>query len=467
MTKADIEKYIDDHAEKMHDELFDFLRMNSQRGPSEEGKPFGNGPYEALMAAKKLCEDYGFVTNSYDNAVVSADINPNGEEVLDILVHVDVVPGGEGWTETKPFEPVDKDGTIYGRGVADDKGGFIAALYALKAVKELGCISKRARLLIGTAEESHMVDLPYYYNKNKAAQFTFSPDAWFPIINAEKGRTECFFEADINDEPLGRSLVTLQGGGATNQIPPAAFAILKGVSVHDAKAPADIISKETGANFKISGDEDSLRIDCFGKSCHGAKPELGINSITALIKLILELDLYPCDGLNKIKGIYDLFPFGDYYAEHAGLKSEDEITGKTTSSLNIIRYDGKHLVVSVDLRTSRALDDRDLKAELTDLGNSIGLTFHTDESVKSHFVSPENKNIGVLKKHYEEVTGEKCETLSMGGITYTHHVENGVAFGPRFPGYDARNHGPNERLEFDFIKKAAVIYALCIEEICR
>lgn len=45
--------------------------------------------------------------------------------------HVDVVPPGEGWSETDPFDPVIKDGRLYGRGAADMKTGVAAQLAAV------------------------------------------------------------------------------------------------------------------------------------------------------------------------------------------------------------------------------------------------------------------------------------------------------------------------------------------------
>lgn len=52
-----------------------------------------------------------------------------------VNVHVDVVPGAEqdGWT-TGPFDPVIRDGLLYGRGSADTKGGLAAAMHVLAAL---------------------------------------------------------------------------------------------------------------------------------------------------------------------------------------------------------------------------------------------------------------------------------------------------------------------------------------------
>ena len=112
-----------------------------------------------------------------------------GDEVLGIFAHLDVVPAGSGW-DTDPYEPVIKDGKLYARGSSDDKGPTMACYYALKIIKELELpVSKRVRFIVGTDEESGWGDMDYYFAHNglKDPDFGFSPDAEFPIINGEKG----------------------------------------------------------------------------------------------------------------------------------------------------------------------------------------------------------------------------------------------------------------------------------------
>ena len=48
--------------------------------------------------------------------------------------HVDVVPAGEGW-DTNPYEALEKDGYIYGRGTQDMKSGVAAFTQAIKDTK--------------------------------------------------------------------------------------------------------------------------------------------------------------------------------------------------------------------------------------------------------------------------------------------------------------------------------------------
>ena len=60
-------------------------------------------------------------------------------EKLWIVTHMDVVPPGEEslWTITKPYEPIVKEGRIYGRGSEDNGQSLISAIFAIKALKNL------------------------------------------------------------------------------------------------------------------------------------------------------------------------------------------------------------------------------------------------------------------------------------------------------------------------------------------
>ena len=77
-----------------------------------------------------------------------------GDEMIAVLGHLDVVPEGEGWT-FDPFGGEIRDGKIFGRGLMDDKGPTMAALYAMAALRDSGLpLKRRIRILFGTNEET-------------------------------------------------------------------------------------------------------------------------------------------------------------------------------------------------------------------------------------------------------------------------------------------------------------------------
>src|SRR5699024_12043674 len=75
----------------------------------------------------------------WSSDVCSSDLG-SGEKETALLGHLDVVPEGDGWSHD-PYDMIEKDGYIYGRGVADDKGPTVLGLYA-----KIGRASCRARL---------------------------------------------------------------------------------------------------------------------------------------------------------------------------------------------------------------------------------------------------------------------------------------------------------------------------------
>jgi succinyl-diaminopimelate desuccinylase len=79
----------------------------------------------------------------------------NTDERLWIITHLDIVPPGEEslWTITKPYEPIVKDGRVYGRGSEDNMHSMIASIFAAKTLKSLGIRPKRTLALAFVSDE--------------------------------------------------------------------------------------------------------------------------------------------------------------------------------------------------------------------------------------------------------------------------------------------------------------------------
>ena len=464
--KDRIRKYIDEHEQELIEDVKTLCRINSVNGAYSVGKPYGEGPYNALMAAMGICERYGFSTMNYDDYVIAADLN-NGEKALDILAHMDVVAAGEGWTVTDPFDPIVKDGRIYGRGTSDDKGPAMAALYAMRAVKDLGIpVSKNCRLILGSDEERGSSDLPHYYAVENEAPMTFSPDSEFPVTNVEKGHLNLTVYAEIDEEEAADHIVEIWGGDTTNILPGKAYAIVKGLDDDLIRKEAEAVAKETGVSFRVSATSKGFRIDAEGKAAHAAHPEDGKNAMLALLKLINRLPLTACELTRLLKSLEGLFPYGDCYGKALGAELSDELSGPTTVSANILRVDGCSIKLDVDCRTAASSTEANTIAPV--LANIKKAGFECRYTAKAaHVVDGDSDFIKTLLSCYEDVTGLKGKLISTGGGTYVHDLKNGVAFGAVGESTDTNMHGADEFMPIDELKDAAVIYALCISELCR
>ena len=333
--KERIEKYIDEHREDMLEDIKRLVRINSEKGEEKSGMPFGEGPYKALCEAEDIMRGYGFKVTNYDNYVTTADISDK-ERCLDILAHLDVVPAGEGWQITTPYEPVVKNGRIYGRGTADDKGPFIAALYAMRAIKELNIpISKNVRLIGGTDEECGSSDIAYYYKKEQEAPMTFSPDGEFPVVNIEKGSLRGHFYADYTVD-TDKKIVDFTAGTKVNVVPGKAYATVSGISIQEIEQAAKAAAKVTFVDYICEEKDNGVYITAVGKGAHASTPKEGNNAITALLFLLTTLPFEDNEQIRLVKRLYAMMPHNDSNGIALNVAMSDELSGELTLAFSLL-----------------------------------------------------------------------------------------------------------------------------------
>jgi acetylornithine deacetylase/succinyl-diaminopimelate desuccinylase-like protein len=89
-----------------------------------------------------------------------------GEGTALLYGHMDKQPEFTGWAAgLSPWEPVLRDGKLYGRGGADDGYAVFSSLTAICLLQEQGIPHARCVVLIEACEESGSYDLPYYVDQ--------------------------------------------------------------------------------------------------------------------------------------------------------------------------------------------------------------------------------------------------------------------------------------------------------------
>ena len=470
MYQEKIESYFNDPAvrEGLVSAVRRLVEVKSVRGEPAPGAPFGPGPRACLDEAVALCRELGFESRNYDNYVGLADLN-DAPTQLHILGHLDVVGEGKGW-DTDPYTCVEKDGLLFGRGVSDDKGPVCAALFAMKAVKDLGIpVSKNVRLILGTDEESGSEDIAYYYAREPYAPQAFTPDADFPLINIEKGHYHPDFGATWEKARVMPRVTAMTGGFRLNVVPPEAEADLTGLDTEAVESLCQSVEAATGARFTVTSVPTGIHIHCAGKNAHAAGPEAGINAIQALLEVLGALPLADCGSTRAVKALHTLFPFGDTRGRALGIAQSDKDSGELTLNLALITLDETGFTAKFDSRVpicaTKANCADVCEANLARRGIQVT---GAHEMTSVHVVEADSPLVRTLLKCYETFTGvENAQPIAIGGGTYVHDIPGGVAFGCDFPGFDPRMHSANEQASIDNLLKAAKIFTLAIAELCR
>ncbi len=131
---TDLDQYLDEHDRRIHDELFDLLRIPSVSARSEHAPDVRRTADWLRDALTKIGFDASIHATSGHPIVLGEWRGAPGAPTILIYGHYDVQPVEplELW-ESPPFQPTIRDGRIYARGATDDKGQLFLHVKALEA----------------------------------------------------------------------------------------------------------------------------------------------------------------------------------------------------------------------------------------------------------------------------------------------------------------------------------------------
>lgn len=454
---------LNDHVLSLQEEMITCLQENiripSVQGPAQETAPYGVEVKACLEHVKAAAEKLGFSTTNVDNHVLCCEYG-DGDEMVAVLGHLDVVPAGDGWT-CDPYGGEVRDGRIWGRGTTDDKGPSIAALYALAALRNSGLpISRRVRLIFGCNEETGSADIKYYLAQGgEVPVMGFTPDGEYPVINGEKGIINADFSVSYHQTGEVK-LLEIQGGTAPNVVPAAAWCKL-GCSQETARSIA--ATQIHKVHFTVT--DYGVLVEAEGVSAHGSTPELGENAIG---RLLLALDQLPLSA-ESFAPIHFLAGFLGMETDghSAGIALHDEVSGGLTLNLGTLKGDENGFALKINYRYPVTKSYEDCGPAFNKAFQDAGFTL-THELHKAKLYIPEDSTlVSTLMKVYKEQTGLEGRPKSIGGGTYAKALPNILAFGPIFPGDEIREHKPDEYISIENLVKNAQIIAAAMYEMAK
>lgn len=381
-----------------------------------------------------------------------------GGKLCGVLSHVDVVPAGNNWSVI-PFELTERDGRLYGRGIADDKGAALVNLYCLRALKENGVTGKNTlRAIYGSAEETGMSDMKGYFEKQPLPDMAFTPDSDYGICYAEKGILHLRVSTPFNEAKV---LSQFHSGKAVNAVPDLAYVMLDS-SGYDEQLLMRLADAGEG-NYEFNYTIDGLMIISRGKASHACEPQKGKNAAALLIDLITHA--YDVHDIGALCSFIDYAINCETNGRSLGLKMSDSVSGELTVNLGIVHIEGNTAEAYIDIRYPVTVKGDYVIRQFKAVAEYSGLDVEVIHHDKPLYVETDSPLIRELSAAYESVTGEKPTMYTTGGGTYARKLGGrGVAFGPHFEGDPINMHNADESVDKENFFKHAQI---CLEAMYR
>ncbi len=421
--------------DEMINSLAELVKIKSiTRTDITKEAPLGTESARALNKALDICRKLGFKTKNCNNLIGWAEIG-NGNEMVGILGHLDVVPVGDDWT-LEPFELTENNGRLYGRGTADDKGPMVACIYAMKDILDENIeLNRRIRIIFGLSEEAgEWSDIDYYIHNEELPCFGITPDADYPVLCGEKG----IMNLELSMSKEESKIEYACAGNAVNVVP-------------------------SDCKIKYMSDDGTIKhIHTSGIPAHGSTPELGKNAITACMEILHK------DSSNKFAEYYMKYIGWNVNGELSGCGFEDEKSGKLSMNAGMLHTDDKNVTLSLDIRCPIDVDSNEVVKAIENQASKYNINVKRTLWKPPIYLDKKGPVIKTLLNTYKEITGDnKAEAKTIGGGTYARAMKNIIAFGASFPGHESTEHMKDEYiLKDDFILNRK-IYKKALERLAN
>ena len=352
--------------------------------------PPGNEHNVAQVLSEEF-EELGLKFLSHEKAKgrtnIACSIGEKERPVFAIVCHSDTVPAGDGWT-FPPFKATLKGGRVYGRGAADDKGPLVSAILALKALKETKTKLKGKLMIVAAADEE------------KGSTYGVN------YLLKEVGLKPDF--AMVAEQTLSESLEIAEKGTLW------------------------------------------LKLTCRGIQAHAMMPQLGVNAIQKLSKVLSSID--------KFKMSYSPHPLLSGPTVNVG-------TIKGGIAPNVVAGEAEAIL---DIRYVPSQTPEGIMKELHTFIESlrkhdpkIDVVIEKVSSQIPTEVSPDSDFVKLVSGAVRSVLGKEPKLVGIGGATvaksYLSHGIPAVMYGP---GDERIDHIANEYIELDQVITAAKVMAL-------
>ncbi len=417
-----IKEWIEEHRDEILEKWMRIASIPSIKGEAETDAPFGKACAEALRACSDMFSEYGFESGLYSGNKYALASLGDGEKTIGIFSHSDVVPvNEEDWIFTKPFEPKIVEGTLIGRGVEDNKSGVMAALCAMRIIKECEIpLKSRIVTFIGSEEETGMSDIRAFVEEQPMPHVSLVPDADFPCSIGEKG----IFHFWAKSDEVLCDIVEFKGGEAFNIVLDKAVVKLKNNLGLKAELEEKINGKE---QFSLEEKDGLLVLTAKGIAKHACEPEGSVNAAYLAAELISDVEAISDADRDVMKTVKKILacPFGT----SMGIDHDDIRFGKLTFVNGMVAVENGKLMLSFDTRYGSTLEPEVLEKRVIDSFGTLGWKIEINSHSKGFSIADDSPIPSALEEVYGAVTGFERKAIRLGGGTYARILENAFSLG--------------------------------------
>ena len=461
---AQIDAYLAAHRDEIVQTLFELIRIPSVKAEPKPHAPFGESCAAALEAAHRLYEREGLATKKTDSYALA--YYGSGAHMLGVFAHSDVVPVNEAdWTVCAPFEPVVRDGFVYGRGSDDNKSGIVASLYAVKMLRELELpFDGKLMLYIGSNEESGMADIAEFVKNEPMPDISLVPDGGYPFSYGEKSILRLY----LTSKTAFREVIDITGGKAVNMV-------LDQVEAQIADNPGlwDELIRITADDDRITVDRagDRITVTATGVAAHAAHPADGVNALDILAEVLGKCQSL-CENDRAVFGRISAL-LADCNGASLGVPLTDPAFGALTAANGVVRTESGKLSLSFDVRFGNSSTCQDVLAAIKQ-HTSDHWEVQNVRATDGFLLDVNGETPMKILDVYRTVSGQTdAAPFLMGGGTYARHLKNAYSVGtvawykcknPVLPKGHGGAHQSDEFLCIDaFLEAIKILTATIVE----
>ena len=416
-----ISQWIDKNKDRIIEKWIELCKIPSIKSEAEAGAPFGKNCADALRYSAELFDSEGIKSTLYTDSGYALASYGAGEKKIGLFCHSDVVPVGEDWIYTEPFNPIIKDGALIGRGTEDNKSGIIASLCLTEFLRDYNIpVKSTIETFIGSDEECGMGDLINYLKEQTMPDVSIVPDADFPCSTGEKGIYHfwCKSREKLTD------IVSMEGGEAFNIVLDKLV-----TEIRYSEALFNELSEKIKSRpeFILLKEEEIILLLARGIAKHASIPDGSINAAYITAELLAGCDNL-CENdkaiMLKVKDI-----LSSSYGESLNVAHNDVNFGKTTTVNGMVKIEDGNICLSFDCRYGDTYSANDIEKNSLATLESIGFDVtYTDN--RTGFSIDKNSRIPLaLEEVYAECTGTKLKSVLMSGGTYARRLKNAFSVG--------------------------------------